>query len=367
MEKPKIIAFYLPQYHPFKENDEWWGKGFTEWTNVAKAKRLYPGHYQPKIPSELGFYDLRLPEIREQQAELAQEAGVYGFCYWHYWFGNGKRLMETVFNEVLATGKPNFPFCLGWANHSWYAKLWNTNGVNKDKLLIEQTYPGNNDIDQHFQFLLKAFRDSRYIKINNAPLFYIFNPSDLPFEYVDRFQKLAKENGFENGLYIIANITQRNQSKEYFLSNGYSAVTYQRLSGKSNSEMHKRIINRLKRCFCKSILRIPRIIDYRKASRGFIDKEIDVEEDVIPTIIPNWDHTPRSGINGFLLKDSTPEAFAVHVDNVLELVEKKKNKLIFLKSWNEWGEGNYMEPDLKFGRGYVEAIHNCLERKNILK
>lgn len=123
--KPKIIALYLPQYYPFKENNEWWGTGFTEWTNVGKAKPLFKGHYQPRVPADLGYYDLRLPCIREQQAQLAKEAGVYGFCYWHYWFGNGRRLMNLVFDEVLSTGKPDFPFCLGWANHSWYAKNWN--------------------------------------------------------------------------------------------------------------------------------------------------------------------------------------------------------------------------------------------------
>ena len=141
----KIIAFYLPQYHPFKENDEWWGKGFTEWTNVGKAKPLFRGHNQPRVPTELGYYDLRLPLVREQQAQMAQDAGIYAFCYWHYWFGNGKRLIPEVFQEVLDSGKPDFPFCLGWANHSWYAKNWNSDGTTTNRLLMEQTYPGIDD------------------------------------------------------------------------------------------------------------------------------------------------------------------------------------------------------------------------------
>lgn len=145
--KVRAIAIYLPQYHPFPENDEWWGKGFTEWINVASAKPLFRGHYQPKIPGELGFYDLRIPEIREQQAELAKEAGIEGFCYWHYWFGNGKRLMEMPFNEVVRTGKPDFPFCLAWANHSWFAKTWDK--TKKDKLLIEQKYDDVDGITEH--------------------------------------------------------------------------------------------------------------------------------------------------------------------------------------------------------------------------
>ena len=122
--KARVIAYYLPQFHPIPENDEYWGKGFTEWTNVGKAKPLFKGHYQPRVPADLGYYDLRMSEIREAQADLARDAGIEGFCYWHYWFGNGKQLLERPFNEVLASGKPDFPFCLGWANHSWTTKTW---------------------------------------------------------------------------------------------------------------------------------------------------------------------------------------------------------------------------------------------------
>ena len=146
----KIIAYYLPQYHPIPENNGWWGNGFTEWTTVAKAKPLFRHHLQPKIPKDLGFYDLRIPEVREAQAELAREAGVYGFCYWHYWFGNGKQLLEYPINEVVKTGKPDFPFCLGWANDSWLSKSGNTQHKSQGKILIEQQYPGDDDIINHF-------------------------------------------------------------------------------------------------------------------------------------------------------------------------------------------------------------------------
>lgn len=191
-ESAKIIAFYLPQFHPIKENDEWWGKGFTEWHNVVKAKPLFRGHYQPKLPGDLGFYDLRLPETREAQAQLAKEAGVYGFCYWHYWFGNGRRLLERPFNEVVASGKPDFPFCLAWANHSWYAKTWDPN--KKDKLLIEQLYPGAEDNEKHFYELLAAFKDDRYIKVDDKPLFAIFKPLqvDNVSAFIEQWQDLAK-------------------------------------------------------------------------------------------------------------------------------------------------------------------------------
>ena len=126
MKKARVIAFYLPQFHPFKENDEWWGKGFTEWTNVGKAVKLFRNHYQPRVPADLGYYDLRLPIVREEQASMAREAGIEGFCYWHYWFGNGKTLLSEIFKDVLISGKPDFPFCLGWANHSWSRRTWNS-------------------------------------------------------------------------------------------------------------------------------------------------------------------------------------------------------------------------------------------------
>ena len=173
-KKARVIAFYLPQYHPVPENDKYWGKGFTEWTNVTKAKPLFKGHYQPKLPADLGFYDLRLPIVRDQQAEMAREAGVEGFMYWHYWFGNGKMVLQDIFEEVLKSGKPDFPFCLGWANHSWSNKTW-TKGekYQKDVEIFKQTYPGEEDYIKHFNYCLSAFKDKRYITVDGKPLYVI--------------------------------------------------------------------------------------------------------------------------------------------------------------------------------------------------
>ena len=203
--KARVIAFYLPQYHPIPENDKYWGKGFTEWNNVAKAKPLFRGHDQPRIPADLGFYDLRLPEIREQQAELAREAGVEGFCYWHYWMGGGKELLERPFNEVVDSGKPDFPFCLGWANHTWSTRTWNSHkGREGGEVIAEQTYPGVEDYTDHFNKYLKAFKDKRYIKVEGKLLFVVFSPRH--FDDFKTFKacwnRLATENGLE-GFYFV--------------------------------------------------------------------------------------------------------------------------------------------------------------------
>ena len=362
MEKPKIIAFYLPQFYPFKENDEWWGKGFTEWTNVGKAKPLYKGHNQPRVPTELGYYDLRLPEVREQQAELARESGVTAFCYWHYWFGNGKRLLERVFDEVLESGKPNFPFCLGWANHSWYAKDWNANGTSKNKLLIEQTYPGIDDAKMHFQYLLNAFKDPRYFKVDGQPLLYIFKPNDLPTLYVDCFKKWTVEAGFP-GLFLVAQLFP-DDKKDYIRSLGYNVFVTQRVAGSMKRQSFKgqhRINDFLLKIKGYVKRKPPFCYDYSEALHELITEE-EKEIDVLPSIIPQWDHTPRSGWNGSFFVNATPELFYNHVLDALEVIKNKPDnrKIIFLKSWNEWGEGNFMEPDLTFGRGFCDALNNAL-------
>ena len=196
--KPVIIAYYLPQFHPFKENDEWWGKGFTEWTNVGKARPLYKGHYQPKIPADLGYYDLRLPIIRQQQVELAKEAGISGFCYWHYWFGGkGRQLMNDIIDNVHNEGKPDFPFCLGWANESWKAKQWRYDGLG-DKILMEQRYEGDEDYRLHYEYACELFKDKRYIYIDSKPFFLIYKPNQ--FVDIKRFISLWNQWIKEDGL-----------------------------------------------------------------------------------------------------------------------------------------------------------------------
>ncbi len=199
--RERIIAFYLPQFHPIPENDRWWGTGFTEWTNVAKAKRLFPGHEQPRLPADLGFYDLRVPETRAEQARMARASGVEGFCYWHYWFGHGRRILERPFHEILASGEPSFPFCLAWANQSWTG-VWHGD---PKSVLIEQKYPGPEDEEAHFHWALNAFRDPRYMTVNGKPIFCVFAPQEMPStaSFTRHWRQLAERAGLP-GLYLVA-------------------------------------------------------------------------------------------------------------------------------------------------------------------
>lgn len=366
--KPCVIAYYLPQFHPFKENDEWWGKGFTEWTNVARAKPLFKGHDQPKIPADLGFYDLRLPIIREQQAEMARNAGVYGFCYWHYWFGNGKQLMANIFDEVLTSGKPDFPFCLGWANHSWYAKNWNINDSSKDRLLIEQTYPGEIDLRMHYEYVQRAFKDSRYIKQDGRPVFTIFAPYNLPKDYriIELWNKWAKEDGFTKGIYFIASYIPKfidEREDVEWINKGFSAVIPARLNNILLDKKGGRRALSLKFFIHKYIGQVGFMQKYKysEASDYYANELADKREYVIPTLIPNYDHSPRSKKSGYILEDSTPEQFKIHCKQIFKNIEGKTNNLVWLRSWNEWGEGNYMEPDLRYGHGYIDALHEAIE------
>ncbi|HEX7787590.1 MAG TPA: glycoside hydrolase family 99-like domain-containing protein, partial [Methylomirabilota bacterium] len=198
-KRARVLAFYLPQFHPIPENDEWWGPGFTEWRNVAKARPLFRGHYQPRIPGELGFYDLRVPETRWAQAELARTHGVEAFCYWHYWFA-GRRILERPFREVLRLREPDFPFCLAWANQTWTG-IWH--GL-RDRTLIEQTYPGRQDYVAHFHAVLPALQDPRYVTVDGKPLFYVYAPREMPnaLEFTDLWRDLAVKAGLK-GLYLV--------------------------------------------------------------------------------------------------------------------------------------------------------------------
>lgn len=363
--KARAIAFYLPQYHPIPENDLFWGKGFTEWTNVTKARSLFRGHIQPNLPKDLGFYDLRLAEVREQQANLAKEAGIEGFCYWHYWFGNGKQALEKIFDEVVSTGKPDFPFCLGWANESWTGK-WH--GLDNE-IIFEQKYLGEEDYIQHFNKLLPAFLDNRYIKVDGGNVFLIYRPNLIPDLkcFLKTWNHLAKKNNMKEFFFVSVNSKFDHSSYEeikgvipahifdviykspkifrkFWFSNKKSAF----LDYLENNGL--KLFNKKKPISC----------EYKDFSEKW--KSLNLDLKTFPCAIPNWDNTPRSGSRGFVIQNPSPKLFGEMVVSQVENLSNRpfNQRLIFIKSWNEWAEGNHLEPNHQFGMSYISALKKAL-------
>lgn len=364
--KARIIAFYLPQFHEIPENDKWWGKGFTEWTSVRRAKPLFKGHVQPKVPGELGYYNLLDPKVRERQAELASEAGIEGFCYWHYWFGNGRRLLEKPFHEVLTSGKPDYPFCLCWANHTWARTTWvNVSGGGQKEILMAQTYPGDEDIINHFKTCLPAFKDARYITVDGKPLFGIWAPFDIPNfkHFKEKWNKLALEHGLK-GIHFVGLEGGWNKQRKAVLELGFDAVC------PTNFWTAELKTNRLKTILFSQMHRFS---DSKLFMMKYNYKDIinhwftraDHEENVYPCIIPNYDRSPRGGTKAVIYYGSNPELFRKHLIQGLSVVKDKaqEHKILFLRSWNEWGEGNYIEPDKQFGKQYLEVMHDVMLSK----
>jgi lipopolysaccharide biosynthesis protein len=349
MLNTRAIAFYLPQFHPIPENDLWWGKGFTEWTNTAKAQPMFRSHYQPHIPADLGFYDLRVPETRIQQAEMAAAHGIEGFCYYHYWFA-GRRILERPFNEVIASSSPDFPFCLCWANETW-SGIWH--GVPK-KILIEQTYPGEADHRAHFAALLPAFRDPRYIRVDGKPVFVIYQPLRLPdiSDTLRLWRAMADEAGLP-GLHLVAYSLEPETNPASF---GYDAIIHGH-----NFKQHQ-----WRNDWRNPVARIRQKIDHRRglphvhdyADLAASQMEARAGDNVYRCVVHAWDNTPRSGRNGVAYKNPDPELFRkVLGANVAAMSNRPvEHRLLFLKSWNEWAEGNHLEPDLRYGMTYLQIV-----------
>lgn len=356
----RVIAHYLPQFHPIPENDDWWGKGFTEWDNVRKANPVFSGQVQPRVPTELGYYDLREPKARQLQAELAAEHGVEGFMYWHYWMGGGKRLLERPFNEVLASKQPNFPFCLGWANHGWKG-VWKGGDPSKG---VDQIYPGMEDHRAHFYELLKAFRDDRYITVNGKPLFFVFDPKSIPHikEVSDYWRDLAIEEGL-SGLHLVCYTGFDGYAPFNPKDYGFDAHTYWPLDAALRGKTFAGIQHSTKTLDVPfSNDEGPRVINHSKLVRDFLNPQTS-EYLEYPTALPNWDTTPRYGEKSTILHGSHPGLFREHLENLGEKISTREfeNSIVFLKSWNEWGEGNYVEPDSIHGRGYLEVLRDWVE------
>jgi lipopolysaccharide biosynthesis protein len=349
----RLIAFYLPQFHPIPENDQWWGAGFTEWTNVVRARPRFPGHYQPRVPADLGYYDLRVPETRAAQANLARAYGLEAFCYYHYWFA-GRRLLERPFEDVVRTGEPQFPFCLCWANQTWTG-VWH--GA-PHRVLIEQTYPGVDDERRHFYALLPAFSDPRYLTLDGRLLFVVFRPTELPnpLAFTTSWRELADREGlpgfhFAGVCYDLGWTPQSHGFDSripHLLPPARAWFPWKRPAQKIASALRRR-------------LGVPTIYDYARVVRESCPPEMMTQVS-FPCVIPNWDNTARSGSLGRVLHGSTPALFGAHLRDAFDLVSHlpRERRLVFVKSWNEWAEGNYLEPDCRFGHGYLDVTRATL-------
>lgn len=356
----KFYALYLPQFHPIPENDKWYGKGFTEWRSVASAKPLYPGHYQPHIPSDLGFYDLRLKEILFEQIKLAKDYGIDGFCYWHYWFGNGKELLENPFKMIVNDKSIDFSFAAAWGNATWEKKQWGDKG--KNEKLIEQQYLGEEDYIAHFYSLVDAFKDKRYIRIDGKPIFIIYRPTvtEKLIDMIKVWRKLAAKEGLGDIYFIGHDLIGKEREKIFEF--GYDAVYDDNMLNIHHqcSPIAKGIWKMLRN------IGIPTVFKYEKAIKYMI-LEDDKKENIFPVIVPNWDHTPRTGSRNIMFRECDPKYFEELTESAVDAIKDKseEHQIIIVKSWNEWGEGNHMEPDIRYGRGYLEALKRVRERNNV--
>ncbi len=345
----RLLALYLPQFHPIAENDQWWGKGFTEWTNTAKAKPMFSGHYQPHVPADLGFYDLRLSEAREEQAKLAQAYGIEGFCYYHYWFG-GKQLLERPFQEVLRSGRPDFPFCLCWANETWTG-IWH--GA-PNRVLVEQTYPGDDDHRAHFQTVLPAFCDSRYVRVNGKPFFAIYRPMNLPESrrVTDLWREMALQAGLP-GLHLVGMGVDESWNPAL---HGFDAASTCRMPIRRPWVSRRRFGEWARRKY-QERAGLPTIYSYAEVLDTLLPVRVE-SHDNYPCIVHAWDNSPRSGKNALVLHESSPELYRGILRKAIELrIDRPpEENIVLVKSWNEWAEGNHLEPDLKFGHAYLEVI-----------
>lgn len=350
----RAICFHLPQFHPIPENDSWWGKGFTEWTNTSKARPLYLGHKQPNLPADLGYYDLRIPEVRQAQADLARQYGIEGFCYWHYWF-NGKLLLERPILDILRSGKPDFPFCLAWANESW-TRRWD--GRDKD-ILQAQTYSGDEDDRRHFEWLLPALADHRAITVDGKPLFLVYKAKELPDSRrtTDLWRELAHRAGLP-GLFLLSVETSGSFGWDPRQGGFDGAVEYQPYWQRLNDYLKRHwwilIRNAL---LYRNLL----VIDFAKLWPHLMSDEVSYP--LYRGVCPRWDNTPRKRLQGLILSGSTPEEYGKWLSHVVTktLHNPPEHQLVFINAWNEWAEGNYLEPDARFGHAYLEATYNAIK------
>lgn len=369
----KAVAFYLPQFHAIPENDEMWGEGFTEWDNLKKAKPLFKGHYQPRVPLNQNYYNLLDDDVMKWQVDLAKSHNIYGFCFYHYWF-DGKKLLEKPVEKFFERKDLDINFCLCWANEPW-TKAW----VSKsDEVLYEQNYGNESNWENHFRYLLPYFKDKRYIKENNAPLFIIYRPEQIDClnNMLDYFNQRAIEEGF-NGMifayqHIDFNLISDKDDSRFKYNIEYEplySMHYLRDENKCNSklfEIGKKVDKLFFKIFNRTLseyyLKKVRKFDYDKLWIKSNERKPENDKCIAGAFV-DWDNTPRRGTKGIVAEGASPEKFKKYFSKKLENVQKYySTDYVFLFAWNEWAEGGYLEPDEKYQLSYLKAVKETLEK-----
>ncbi len=368
--KSELLSIYLPQFHTIPENDAWWGKGFTEWTNVRRGKSFYRGHYQPREPMNDEYYDLSDLRVLEKHTRMAKKAGIKGFCFYHYYF-NGKTLLEKPIEQYRDQSKEDFPYCLIWANQSWTRTWYRANAGHLT--LLQQTYGDESAWRRQFEYLLDFFKDNRYIKINNKPVYIMYLPQDINCRksMFDLWNRLAKQNGFA-GIYLVAMNTGWGKDERFKLYDAYMdfepihAICNDKTFRKKVDEWKKYNKDRLntnKKSFSNMLWARN---DY---SYNFLCNRIENVKEKSPIqnyygTFAGWDNTPRKDEDGFIVRNSTPRRLAQNIYRMLKMSEKAGNQYLFINAWNEWSEGAYIEPDKKYGYAYLRAIRWAVNKYN---
>ena len=371
----RIIAFYLPQFHEIPENDRWWGKGFTEWITLKKAEPLYEGHYQPRIPLDRNYYDLLNPKVMEWQCKIAKEHGIYGFCFYHYWF-DGHLLLQKPVEQYLKDSKCDLPFCICWANEHW-TRAWESK---KNQVLIAQRYGGEKEWKEHFEYLKPFLEDPRYVRIDGKPLVVIYRPEliDCLNDMLDCWQKISIEQGVGELSFAYQHVNfdlvENKDDSHFDHAIEYQPVHANRYLSLSDGNRKNALKGKIKLFFEKNLHIIldtnsvkqiwrkgPKIADYDR-TWNYILSHKPIDDKHIPGAFVDWDNTPRKGRNGTVYEGVSPEKFGMYMRKlIIKAREEYKKDYIFVFAWNEWSEGGYLEPDERYGYAYLESIREALE------